>query len=281
MDSSAPFMEDSAVRTPFTTVPVVDRLTGGRLTETEGYRVLRSGGTTDYLLIATRAGRGRLGVTGEPDLPAEPGTATLLPPGTPHDYGTDTGARFWEIDFCHFHPRPEWSVLLDWPSARPGVGQLTISPAVRSRVAAPWASVAYYTRSQQRRADLFAMNALEQVLLAYDTQNPLSVPLDDRILRVLEHLDRHLTERHSVGELAAVAHLSPSRFAHLFSSQLGVPPAEYLERQRIAQARMLLEHTRRPVAEIARSVGFDDPLYFSTRFKRVVGESPTGYRRSR
>lgn len=269
------------MRAPFTAVPTVDRLSGGSLAEGADYRVLRPGGTTDYLLISTRAGCGRFGRPGHRDLIVEPGTVILLLPGTAHDYGVTDDLQHWEVDFCHFHPRPEWSVLLDWPMPRPGIGRLRIGTGVQARVEPPWASVAYHTRSQQRRSDLFAMNALEQVLLAYDTQNPQSEPLDDRILRVLEHLDRTLAERHSVAELAAVAHLSTSRFAHLFTSQLRIPPAEYVERQRIAQARLLLEHTRRSVAEIAASVGFDDPLYFSTRFKHVVNESPTTYRKNR
>lgn len=279
MDEAALFMEDSAVRAPYFTIPAVDRLTGGRLVEGNNYRVLRPRGTTDYLMITTRSGRGRFRLPGQPDLYAAQGSAVLLPPGTPHDYGVEPELNRWELDFCHFHPRPEWSVLLDWPEARPGIGRLEISADIIDRTAASWAAVTHYTVSQQARADLFGMNALEQILLWYDTQNPHSVPLDSRILRVLEHLDRNLAARHTVASLARVAHLSTSRFAHLFTAQLGVPPAVYVERQRMARARLLLEHTRRPVAEIARSVGFDDPLYFSTRFKHVVGASPTEHRR--
>jgi AraC family transcriptional regulator of arabinose operon len=278
MDRSAQFMEDSAVRAPLTHHPEVDRLSGGRLVEAAGYRVLRPAGTNDHLLIFTRAGRGRFGLAGREDLPADPGTVTLVRPGTPHDYGVESSLQRWEIDFCHFHPRPEWATLLNWPEPRPGIGQLQIGSDMAQRTAELWSAVAYHTRSQQARADMFGMNALEQILLWYDTRNPYSEPLDARILRVLEHLDRTLAEPHSVAELAEVANLSVSRFAHLFTAQLGLSPSAYVERQRIAQARLLLEHTSRSVAQIARSVGYEDPLYFSTRFKHVVGTSPTAQR---
>lgn len=279
MDLRAQIMEDPAVRAPLTLVPTVDRLTGGYLAETFGYRVVRPHGTTDFLLIHTRSGRGRFGVFGAGDAYADPGTVTLVEPGTPHDYGVEAVRLSWEIDFSHFHPRPEWQILLDWPHVAPGIGQLTIGPELQQRMAPAWSAIAYYSRSEQPRADLFGMNALEQVLLWCDTQNPRAVPLDARILEVLEHLDRNLAEPLTVSDLARVAHLSSSRFAHLFRTQLGTSPSAYVERQRFAQARLLLEHTRRPVAEIARSVGFEDPLYFSTRFKRVVGDAPTRYRR--
>lgn len=279
MDRTAFFMEDSAVRAPLTHHPKVDRLSGGRLLESAGYRVLRPTGTTDYLLLVTRSGCGRIGSPDRDDLSAPTGTATVIRPGTPHDYGVESSLQRWELDFCHFHPRPEWHALLDWPEVRPGIGQLPIGTEVDRRTRETWSAVAYFTRSQQARADLFGMNALEEILLWYDTQNQYSKPLDTRILRVLEHVDRTLTAPHPVAELAEVAHLSVSRFAHLFRTQLGMSPSAYVERQRMAEARLLLEHSSRSVAEIARAVGFDDPLYFSSRFKHVVGASPRQYRR--
>ncbi|WP_197430240.1 helix-turn-helix domain-containing protein [Auraticoccus cholistanensis] len=261
--------------------PQVHRLTVGSLTESTGYRVLRPRGTSDWLLLHTRAGRGRLRLPGGVELFAEPGTATLISPGTPHDYGVEEQLQHWQIEFSHFHPRPEWAVLLDWPEAAPGVGRLVLDEEVEQRMLPSWSAAAFWYRSSQPRADLFAMNALELVLLLCDTANSRSAPLDPRILRVLEHLDQHLAEPLSVPALAEVAHLSPSRFAHLFAAQVGTSPARYLEQQRIARGRMLLEHTRRPVAEIARAVGFSEPPYFSTRFRQLVGTTPVRYRQDR
>lgn len=271
-------MDNSAERLVLTVVPEVHRLSGGHLAESTGYRVLRPEGTTDWLLIHTVAGRGRFGRPGAPDLAATPATATLLAPGTRHDYGVGPDLPSWEIYFSHFHPRPEWHLLLDWPEISPGIAQLQIDPEVDERVRAAWRTLTYWSRSAQDRSDLFGMNALELVLLWCDTQNSRAVPLDARILRALEHLDQHLSEPLTVPALARVASLSTSRFAHLFTAQLGVSPAAYLERQRIAQARLLLEHTQRPVAEVAGLVGFDDPLYFSTRFRHVAGVAPSRYR---
>jgi len=44
-------------------------------------------------------------------------------------------------------------------------------------------------------------------------------------------------------------------------------------------AEQLLDLTNRPIAEIAREVGWDDPLYFSQRFHHFAGVSPSRYRR--
>lgn len=267
------------MRAPLTTIPQVDRLSAGHLVESTGYRVVRPRGTADWLLIHTRAGRGLLRLPGGVKVTAGASTASLISPGTPHDYGVDEELAHWDIAFSHFHPRPEWSVLLDWPQVAPGIGQVVLDEEVQQRVLPGWSAAALWCRSDRPRADLFAMNALELVLLLCDTQNPRAAPLDSRVLRSLEHLDQHLARPLSVADMAASVHLSPSRFAHLFAAQVGTSPARYLEGQRIARARLLLEHTRRPVAEVARAVGFSDPPYFSTRFRQLVGTTPVRYRR--
>ncbi len=269
------------MRAPLTLIPQVDWVNAGTMAEREGYRVIRPRGTTDFLLIHSREGQGRFGSRGRPDLSAGPGTVTLLHPGTPHDYGIADHADRWLLGFCHFHPRPDWQVLLDWPQDRPGVGRLVIGGAIADRMSAALDDAGYWSRSPQPRARLFAMNALEQVLLWCDSQNPRAGAIDERLVRVLEHVDRRLAEPLTVADLAAVAHLSPSRFAHLFTEQVGSTPLAFVERQRMTVARQLLEQTGRPVAEIAAAVGFGDPLYFSTRFRRLTGSSPSAYRRSR
>lgn len=279
MDRTARFLQDPAVREPLTTTPQVDRLSAGLLVESTGYRVVRPQGTTDWLLVHTRAGRGLLRLPGGVEVGAGPGTATLIAPGTPHDYGVDEELRHWDIAFSHFHPRPEWSVLLDWPQVAAGIGQVPLDEEVQQRASPSWSAAAMWCRSDRPRADLFAMNALELVLLLCDTQNPRAAPLDSRILRSLEHLDQNLAGPLSVADLAAAAHLSPSRFAHLFTAQVGTPPGKYVETQRIARSRLLLEHTQRPVADVAREVGFTDSAYFSTRFRQLVGTTPMLHRR--
>src|SRR5699024_722191 len=79
-------------------------------------------------------------------------------------------------------------------------------------------------------------------------------------------------------QLAAVAHLSPSRLSHLFTAQVGTSLARYVEAQRLELAARLLEMTTDPVAEVARRAGFRDPLYFSRRFRTLRGVSPSEHR---
>jgi AraC family transcriptional regulator, arabinose operon regulatory protein len=259
--------------------PVVPRVSGGYLHEDPDYATFRRRGTDDWLLIHTLSGSGRLlGATGGA-VGTAVGDAVLLRPGSRHDYGTAPGAAGWEIVFAHFHPRAEWLPLLDWPQPVPGIGRIAAEGEVHQRIGRALRRSAQVGSGALARAELFAVNALEEALLWCDTQNRLAVHTDERLLRVIEHVDAHLAEPLDVSRLAAVVHLSASRLTHLFRAYLGTSPQRYVERQRMIRAKQLLDLTGRPVASIARELGWADSLYFSQRFRRFTGQSPTAYRR--
>ncbi|ADB34020.1 transcriptional regulator, AraC family [Kribbella flavida DSM 17836] len=250
----------------------------GELDEGPGYTTYRARGTTDWLLFLTLGGRGRFG-TFAGDVYAGPSTATLVRPGTLQDYGVEAELLRWHFRYAHFHPKPDWLPLLDWPEAAPGILQLHLSEDAAQRIADNLAAAVRHQSSVLSQGELLSLNALEAALLWADTQNPKATPIDDRLLRVIELIDRDLKADLDVARLARAANLSPSRFAHLFREQLGVTPQQFVERRRIEAARRLLELTTRPISSVAAEAGFPDPLYFSTRFRRHTGISPTAYRR--
>ena len=75
-----------------------------------------------------------------------------------------------------------------------------------------------------------------------------------------------------------IAGRSMSSFVRLFHKEVGAPPMQYLNRYRIQQAKRLLEHSDRSIAEIAEMVGIPRANYFTRLFSDVVGVSPTRYR---
>jgi transcriptional regulator GlxA family with amidase domain len=83
----------------------------------------------------------------------------------------------------------------------------------------------------------------------------------------------------SVAELAAHACLEPRTFLRRFSKATGMKPMEYQQQIRISRAREMLELTRFGVEEIAGKIGYEDLKNFRRVFKRIVGLSPSDYRR--
>lgn len=74
--------------------------------------------------------------------------------------------------------------------------------------------------------------------------------------------------------IAEKVDLSPDYFGMLFKRHIGTSPINYLRKVRIEQAKVLLINTQLPIKEIAKKVGYDDPLYFSRVFRNVTGQSP-------
>jgi AraC family transcriptional regulator of arabinose operon len=262
--------------------PVIPDLLTGHFRERQGYAVWRPNGTDDWLLIYTIGGAGYFGGAGGPRLVATAGDFVLLRPGTLHDYGIDASAGRWELLWAHFHPRPHWLEWLAWPEPSPGLMRLAPGDTpLRRRVVARFADLHRLATGPHRRRAALAMNALEELLLWCDTQNPRSTEsrLDPRVLDAMNVMCRRLDEKLALAEVADAAGLSASRLSHLFKQQAGTTPQQFLEHQRLTRAMQLMEMTPLSIKEIAKQVGFENPFYFTLRFKRHTGKSPREYRR--
>ncbi len=79
-------------------------------------------------------------------------------------------------------------------------------------------------------------------------------------------------------DAAAHAGLSPSYFSAVFVKYTGDSFSDYLLKVRMEQAQLLLTNTDMKTYEIAYKVGYDNPTYFSTLFKRFAGMTVSQYR---
>ena len=82
-----------------------------------------------------------------------------------------------------------------------------------------------------------------------------------------------------IRQVARAVGTSVSHLHRLFKEALGTSPLRYAREHLMAQAREALSGTSLPCQEIARRLGYDDPLYFSAVFKRFAGVSPREYRK--
>lgn len=99
------------------------------------------------------------------------------------------------------------------------------------------------------------------------------------IYQAKEYIDSHYSEpKLSLHEVAANANLSASYFCVVFSQEAGQTFKEYLTDVRIGKAKELLRVTALRSTDIAYQVGYNDPHYFSSVFKKNTGLSPTEFR---
>lgn len=243
------------------------------------YTNWRVHGTPDWLLILTVAGAGKV-ASGSTSVITKPGTITLYQPGTPQRYFTDPDTRHWHILWSHFHPKPDWAMWLKWPERAKGFRVIQIEDrAVLRQVRQALLDTVHLGRQRLPGSMDLAVNALERALLWIHSANDSS-SLDERIRHALELMADRLNEPFSLPALAKGCGLSVSRLAHLFSQQIGVPPQQYLEELRLQRAAQLLRSTGLRISEIATETGYSGAFYFSSRFRKKFGKSPSQYRAS-
>jgi AraC-like DNA-binding protein len=113
------------------------------------------------------------------------------------------------------------------------------------------------------------------------TGPPLRAPGDVlvHLRRARDHADRHYAEPLDLAALAGVAGLSKFHFQRLFKATYGLTPAAYLSQRRLARAQDLLRATNLTVTEVCHAVGFSSLGSFSSRFRALVGETPSEFQR--
>ncbi|GAA4926095.1 AraC family transcriptional regulator [Actinomycetospora succinea] len=95
--------------------------------------------------------------------------------------------------------------------------------------------------------------------------------------RARDRIDRHYAEPLDLDALAATAGLSKYHFLRCFARTYGRTPHAYLTERRVERAQDLLRATNLTVTEVCWLVGYSGLGSFSTRFRRLVGCSPSEY----
>jgi AraC family transcriptional regulator len=100
-----------------------------------------------------------------------------------------------------------------------------------------------------------------------------------QVKRACERLDSDLGGTLSLQQVAAEFDLSVSHFSRAFRISTGLPPHQWLLRQRVKAAKQLMTVRGLPLAEIAVSAGFANQSHLTKVFSALVGVSPAAWRR--
>ena len=98
--------------------------------------------------------------------------------------------------------------------------------------------------------------------------------LDERVTRVLGTIRDSEDLRLSLEDAAAIIHLSPSRFAHLFKQQVGLPFRRYILWRKLARA-VLSVGRERTLSAAAHTAGFADAAHLTRTFYQMFGIAPS------
>jgi AraC family transcriptional regulator len=259
-----------------------------RITETEPFEASFCGAT--HLLIATEFGARHEGETYIEGLPRSPlhdtgGKLSFVP----------AGRRFHEWQRPRLAPRFT-CLYLDpgWAAADAGLSlrSAELEPRLFFRDASLWSTAGKLTREIEKggSADRLYIEALGLVLgrelLRVNRKPAQPEAIETGGLagwqrnRAADYIEAHLADPISLAALAAVVRLSPYHFARAFKRSFGIPPHRYHTERRIERAKSLLACRTLSITEIALDVGFSGPSSFAMTFRRLVGRTPTSYRRN-
>jgi AraC-like DNA-binding protein len=116
------------------------------------------------------------------------------------------------------------------------------------------------------------------VISCSKSQDPTGLSTD--IAELIKKLESDPSANYSIMELAEFAGLSESRFKAKFKEQTGIPPSEFMLRNKIEKAIEMLREGKFSITEIAFRLGFSSSQYFSTVFKRFTNQTPKEKRSS-
>lgn len=100
------------------------------------------------------------------------------------------------------------------------------------------------------------------------------------IYQIVHYLKKNYTQDITSKTLCKQFHCSRSHLSRVFNEQLKMSIREYINSLRIESAKTLLRDTKLEITEIASSVGFSEPNYFTSIFKKYTKHTPTVYRKS-
>jgi transcriptional regulator GlxA family with amidase domain len=100
-----------------------------------------------------------------------------------------------------------------------------------------------------------------------------------QLKRVTDYIEAHLADRITAVDLAALINVSTGQLFRAFKISVGVTPFRYIGRRRLELACTLIRTTREPLSQIALACGVCDQAYLCKMFRRMIGMSPSDWRR--
>lgn len=139
----------------------------------------------------------------------------------------------------------------------------------------------------ERNRNLRLLGHLHLFLAALaDVAEPSASPGETRgrreayVAKAIEFFRMNYARPIGVGDAAARVGLDRSYFSEIFHAEAGLAPRDFLIGLRMEKACQFLGNAGLSIGDVARSVGYDDPLLFSKVFRKTRGLSPRAFRKA-
>ncbi|MBW5447927.1 helix-turn-helix domain-containing protein [Cohnella sp. CFH 77786] len=211
------------------------------------------------------------------------GDTFLIPPNQLASYVSDEEDP-WQYRWVAFTGASAAAMV---ESAGLGSGRPVVSTGASGEPAERCRTIYETFLARNRSASLEAAGHLLLLLASLQerTEEEVPAPLrpsshsEELVGQIIDYLSAQYAEPVTIEGMAEALGYNRAYLSRLFKARTGLSPATFLTRHRVDRGRRLLrERPELTIEQVASSVGFQDPLYFSKQFKRWHGQSPTDYR---
>ncbi|WP_242217912.1 AraC family transcriptional regulator [Bacillus cereus group sp. BfR-BA-01380] len=140
---------------------------------------------------------------------------------------------------------------------------------------------ALYIQTLEQLDNMYSVNRLiEDALCTFaDRVKDYNVhKYSHTITTCLNHITKNIYHEISLHDLANVINIHPTYLSKLFREEVGIPLSEYIQMERVEEAKKLLTLTTYPLSDICAWLNFNDQSYFTKIFKKFTNTTPRQYR---
>ena len=199
------------------------------------------------------------------------GQFSLIPPGVEHVIYTETGYTQMGVDFWSNIELPGLMQQIETHFKEPVIGVDRRFAEKESEFVPLMVTGSVVAQS---RVILLCLEALTNMVenIIYDGETNFDT-------RLSYYLESRLDERLTTKQIAEHFHMSVPQLERLSRRYFGSGVVALYNQKRLVRARTLLNNTEKSISEIAQETGFYDASHFSGFFSRLVGMSPSKWRK--
>lgn len=226
---------------------------------------------------------------GKPKIEVVPGDVIVVPSNAPHSYGADEKQPWTQLWFHAIGPRAVKYLAELGVVDVPFKGHVSKPDKIENSLH----RINEVRKHGCGRAVLLETAALAELVLArlYDetclepvgrtfrnAEDGKAAEFTRKLKDITAFFQENFRNDITLSKVAGSYHVSESWLSHAFSEYTGFSPVGFVIHLRLQEACRALATTDRKLDDIAESVGYSDPFYFSRLFKKHMGLPPSTYR---
>lgn len=224
----------------------------------------------------TLAGQGAVGYAGN-ELKCMKGDIVLISPEHERIFRSDGG---WDIIWARFIMSPRIIDKFIWPENIPGYHHVHLSGRNLRKVSSALLEIVQLDMQRHPGWHDLAMSLLENVIMRGNSLCSMTDAGTNPKMSMAQKLLSDPQSRLNIDALAGICGMSRASFYQKFKSATGISPCHYRELLVFRRAQQLLECTHMSIGEVAEQLHMPSIYYFSSRFRKFCGMSPSAYRRN-